>query len=265
VAWRAKWDSARLAILAGLLGGGLVAAATAYARGYGLAGRFVTPSAVVLAVAWLALTTRAAGWLTGLVAVAVGGGLYWLNLDPGLREGYQARCIAYEMQADIAAGVPPVFLAGRYGGTIPVLSGDAMAEYLTTFKTGRLPAFSGLATDPVFRTEPVAGVSVPFEFACPECEFLTVPRAVCLPDPTKAVIGVRFQVRNVVPAGWQRVRLHWNESGAERSAVAYPPWVPFDRVHLTFPLSGRPTAIRLVADSIVQTFTVDAIEWMIAE
>ena len=175
-------------------------------------------------MAWLAIATRpTAGRLTAVVGAALGGSVCTANLDSGLREGYATRCVYHEIAADVEAGVPPVFLAGRYGGSIPLSCLDETADLMKACQRAGLPAFSRRAADPSFRTVPVAGVAGPFVFACPEAEFLAAPRAVPLPDPTKAVIGVRCRVRNVVPAGWQRVRLYWNGSGAERSSAAYPP------------------------------------------
>lgn len=266
VALRMPPGPVRLAVLAVLAGGGLVAAGTAYARGHGLAGRFVTPGAGLLAVAWLAVAARpAAGWLTGIAAVTLGGFVYWQNIDPGLREGYEARCIAFEMKADIAAGVPPVFLSGRYGGSLPALAGDGLRDHLTVYRRHGVPAFAGLAPDPAFRAVSATGVAVPFEFHCPYEDLETNPRTVPFPDPPSRVIGLRLRVLGQAPVGWHRVRLDWTDGGERRSEVAYPPWVPIGPIYLAFPLTGTPTGVRLVADSTVPPFTVEAVEWMVRE
>ncbi len=263
-----KWDAGRTAVAAVLVGGLLVAAATGYARGHGVAGRFVTPSAVGLAACWLALAGSSfrlpawVGWVLGPVAA---GWLCWANVESGLREGYYTRVVMTDFTRDLHAGLPPVFLAGRYGGSVPVFGGDGTAEHVRVYRRYGFGPFAAVPDDPRFAVVPASGVSVPFVYECPSEEYARSPRAVRLPDPDRAVIGLRMRVDCRVPAGWQRVSLHWRDAaGKEQSAWAYPPWVT-GVLHLTFPLPDRPTDLKLVADGVVQPFTVDAVEWMVPD
>jgi hypothetical protein len=263
-AFRGPLAAAVLLALGGVI---LLGAASAYARGYGLAARFVTPSAIGLAVVWVGL--GAAGRVRAWVRVAVlllATGVWWVNMETGRREGYYTRIVLAELANDLDAGLPPVFVQGRYATATPVFMFDGTADMVRALRDTRIGPFAHSGPDPEFTLVSVTGVVLPLDLSCgPDAVTAGNPPRIPLPDPSRPIVGVRVTVRADAAGGWQRVLLRWRDAdtGVERREWAFPPWVPA-RTALAFPVSGRPADLRIEAGTGLQRLTVEAVEWMAA-
>lgn len=254
-----------LLVLAGTMLTGVVAAA---ARGGGMTDRFVTPSAAGLCAVVLATTSlrRPPSAIVTVVALAAAAGVYWVNVEPGLRLAYQYRHGLAELRQDLTAGSPPLFLAGKHGGTLAVLVGDRTADHIRTFRRAGLPLFRGAAADPDVVAVPVAGLALPFTLTCTyeDAQPGGRPPVVPLPSPPPGAVGLRCRVTVVQACGGHRIALHWTDAatGAARRTVASPSWLA-DTVHLVFPLSGTPTDLRLIPASRLDEVRVESAEWLL--
>lgn len=259
-----------LAVAALLVTGGtvLTGVIAAAARGGAMTDRFATPSAAGLCAVLLAVTgsRRPPAAVVTALALAAGAGLYWVNVGPGLRHAYHVRHALTELRRDMAAGMPPLFLGGKHGGTLAVLVGDRTADRVRTFRRAGLPGFRDAADDPAVVAVPVAGLTVPFTLTCSYADARPggTPPVVPLPPPPAGVIGLRCRVAVVQTCTAHVLVLHWTDSatGTAGRADTYPPWL-VDAMHLVFPLSGTPAALRLVPGSRLDEVRVESAEWLL--
>ncbi len=261
-AGRRGWlpDPFALAVVFTLVGTILIGGVLAWVRGYGMAERFVSPSAVGLAVGWVAITGRRVQWpmvVAGLIAAAA---LIVLNFDYGKKHGYYQRIILLPFARDLADGTPPVFLEGRYGWSLSLLTFDQTGPYLTDCRDAKVGPFAAAGRDPAYTTAPVPLTALPWTFDTRDPARTTYR----LPDPPAPVVGVIVSLRPTHGGGWNKLVLRWrDETGAEMSAFI----LPSERLEAgrhPIPVSGRPTDLRLgVEESSVQDLKLDGVEWML--
>lgn len=242
----------------------LLGAASAYARGYGLAARLVTPSAAGLCVCWVATGSRErVPWPATMLALAVAGGVYWVNMDSGVREAYYTRLVLDELTEDVKGGMSPEFVEGRYGSATPVLMYHGTARCVRALRNARIGVFAQCGPDVPFDAVPIDGVGLPWEIDCGAAEVHAGnPPRLPLPYPGRLVVGVRLRVRTVVASGWRKLRLVWRDTrtGTEHREWVYPPWMPAE-TNVAFPIDGVPTAIWVEAGSDLK-LTIEAAEWL---
>jgi hypothetical protein len=242
----------------------LLGAASAYARGYGLAARLVTPSAAGLCVCWVAAGGRGrVSWPVTVFVLAAAGGVFWANMDSGVREAYYTRLVLDELTEDVKAGMSPEFVEGRYGGATPVLMYHGTARCVRALRNAGIGVFASAGPDVPFVAVPIDGVDLPREFDCGAAEVQAGnPPRLSLPDPTRPVVGVRVRVRTDTAGGWRKLLLVWRDgrTGTEHRAWVYPPWMTAETA-VAFPIGGTPTAIRVEAGSDLK-LTIEAAEWL---
>lgn len=252
------------ALALAVIGTILLGAASAYARGYGLAVRFITPSAAGLCMCWVAAGGRGrVPWPVTVAAVAIAGVVFWANVDSGVREAYYTRLVLDELTADVKAGMSPEFVEGRYGGATPVLMYHGTARCVRALRNARIGVFASAGPDMPFVAVPVEGVQLPREFDCGAAEVQAGnPPRLMLSDPGRPVVGVRLRVRTDDASGWRKLLLIWRDArtGAEHRAWVYPPWMTADTA-VAFPIDGVPTGVRVEAGSDLK-LTIEAAEWL---
>ncbi len=283
--WRAVRGEQR-AVWVAVLGivFGTLAIGAAVVRGRGaMTEWYVTASAVGLAAAVFAVTHDPAalfvrgslrrvlslsggGWRASLgwavVAGLLGGGIVWANHKFGNRMASLTRVSLADMRADIAAGYPPSFIVGRHGSTYPVIMGDNVTTFLTAFHEAGWPQFRTVGPEPPVVLVPVDGVWVPVHVSNFPARGVGEVR---LPDPPPRALAVRLRTTSVDSAGWQQLAVKWTDAdtGAEHSASATPPYLSGQTTHLVFPLTGRPTALRLVPVGIMKVVRIEAADWLV--
>ncbi len=261
-----------IAILLVVVGTVLVGAATARARGSGLAERYSTSSAIGAAAVLLGLIgtvpLRPSKWVEragSAIVLALAVALLYANYGPGLNLAFRMRETAHGLDRDIRAGEAPLFLAGRHGGTPGVLVGDFLADDLRALRNSGIPPFQSMSADPVYRTEAIPELP-PADWHYAEADFEAHKPApgMALPDPPAGAIGLRLLVTTVKYCGWQRLMLHWVDArtGTAHEWVAFPHFHPVPH-HLTFRLTGAPTQLRLIAASAIEEIAVGEPQWLI--
>lgn len=275
---RAAWWAAALAVggwcilaatvarrnpgfLAVLAAHGLATVAVGYGRGdWAIGDRFVTPSAVGLAIAWVLLGRRGR-WIGLPLAVLVVG----LNTGPGYRYGKLSREQNKTFLADLQNGLPPVFLSGKYGGGLTFLTTDGLVAGITGLRDGGWRRFRDAAHDPPFTPTPVAGFQ-PVRLACGNDPFVPdgpPPPAIPLPPSPGPVVGLRARGEQHFPMGYQVLRLRWTDmAGVAHTAEATPKVVP-GRFTVAFPIGGPAVDVRLEAATPMLGLDVAEIEWLI--
>lgn len=274
--WWVKYDERRravgVAVLLVMLGCGAVGAAAALARGGAMTERYVTPSAAGLCAVLLATSAmRPARIVPTLIvtalALAAGVAVYWVNLTPGLRYAYYIRLSLSELRQDMADGMPPLFLAGKHGGTLGVVVGDRLADCIRTLRRGGVPQFQGATDDPPVTAAPVVGSDLPFDITVgPEQLAPGAAPVFRLPPPPAGAIALRCRANVIRSAGWHKLSLHWTDAatGTAHRAVVYPPWL-IDSIWLVFPLTGTPTDLRLIPDSLFERTRIESAEWLLSK
>ncbi len=258
-----------LALLTLLFGFVALAIVTAYARGYGFADRFAGPGAVLLIACGLVLVGSKAldflpHWLSNAVGLLVAIGIVAMNVEPARRYGYYNGEVFWNFERDLQAGMPPVFLAGKYGGTMPIVMGDGLADSLRAYRRAGFGPFRRVADDPGWVPRPVENWNGPFVFESTEAELADgKPRTLHLPNPERPVVGIRLKISNAIPAGWQRLDLIGidNSTGQDFAVFVFPPWIPAE-MDLGFPLPKSCSNLRIVGVGIVRPFRIDTAEWM---
>lgn len=257
----AVFEAALALAIAGVI---LLGAASAYARGYGLAARLVTPSAAGLCVCWVAAGGRGrVPWPAAMVALAIAGGVFWVNMESGVREAYYTRLVLDELTEDVKAGMSPEFVEGRYGSATPVLMYHGTTRCVRALRNARIGVFARCGPDVPFASGPIDGVDLPWKVDCGAAEVAAGhPPRLPLPDPVRPVLGVRLRVRTDVASGWRQLLLKWRDAhtGAEHREWVYPPWMTTETA-VAFPIDGVPTAIRVEAGSDLKLVIVAA-EWL---
>ena len=258
-------------ILLVMLGTVLTGAAAARARGFGLSERFATPSAVGLSAAVLALIAGGSPRRGGRLSHAIGGvsavlavSLIYANIESGLNWAYRMRHSIHYLDADMRAGQPPMFLAGRHGGAIGILMGDRLGPQLIAFQRYGTPQFAGLPNDPRFRTVPLALDSLPVTWKLTGAEFESgaPPPRLKIPPPPARAIALRVRTVTVILCGEQKLALI--TPGQSNPAEAHPCYFigPSD---LIFPVSGSQVELELRAASPLEKLRIERAEWLIAE
>lgn len=246
-----------------------VALAVTWGRGQVVGGRFVTPSAVGLGICWVALAQWTLEWRflrlgSGLaVAFLVVG----LNAGAGNRYGSQIRATVKSFEADMRAGMPPIFLAGKHGGGLPFLLTEHLGETIRTLRDRGIGPFRQAAIDPPLEVIPLSSEEFPpRSLTCPSDPFRPggpPPPRVRIPDPGREVSGVRLSVVQHHPMGYQVLRLRWKErgSGAERTAEVTPLVVP-GRGTVTFRIGCEPTELWLEPGCPMAGLTLENAAWL---
>lgn len=226
-----------LAVLAGHL---LTTAGLAVARGGGWAPHYVTVSGVGFCAGWLLVARYGppAGRWFGRLSVVAAGLVVGFNAAGGAADGQVQRGYFKEMTADVAAGLPPTFVAGKYGWNTLVTPAAATALPHFARTAGPLAA---VVPDPPVRAVAVAGPSsLPAWYGDGE------PPAVAVPAPPGAAVGLRLTVANAYAIPWAAWELTWTAAdGSRRRATAYPPNLPTARHDVTFRVAGPAADVRL--------------------
>lgn len=237
-----------------------VAVAAAWGRNGGLTERMVTPAAAGLGVAWVAAAGRAPSGLGLALAVAVVGA----NLPAGARFGQAARDNAKRIEADIRAGLPPVFLAGRHGGVPEVLVGDRMELALRRLRDAGVRPFRDVGPDPEVTAVP-AGGPFPLRLTANATQFRpggAPPRAELVP-PDRAVVGLRVAYAQHAHPGYQSLWLRWvDRRGGAHAAEVFPLGTP-GRSTFAVPVGGEPAAVWLEPGCPIYGLTLEAAEWLV--
>jgi len=257
-----RW--ALLAILFLLIGLGF---ATSWIRGVGFGSRFVTPSAIGLMSCFIAIIRGFPGlaerlWLPVL---ALGTAMVWLNHEPAKRYGYQLRTAAAEFRRDVDAGLEPLFLQGKYEGTMLVVIGG-LAESLDVLRGVPELPFRNVAVDRPHRFASIEGPSFPLHYRC-GADQLANPPVIRLPDPPEDAIGVLLIVSTVDAPGWQRMVLNGNDrtTGERHSVETFTPWLPKRKMALAIPLRTRSTEIELRPVSHIEGIDVESGSWILRD
>jgi hypothetical protein len=254
-----------------LLAVGSMAVAIALARGFGLCERFVTVSAAGLCVCWVAIagfgptipfSPRIGAVLGQLAAILIVG----MNVATGLQYAQIHRAVAKSFQADIRGGMPPIFLAGKYGGIMPFLIGDRLGERIARLRDRKVGIFRDAGVDPSFEVVPAKGMST-FQIQCSVEPFLPggVPPQFPLPSPGRSVVGLRLMVEQHHAMGYQQLRIRWRSrgsDGSERTATATPTSIP-GRSGVVFRIDDDPVDLRLEPACPILGLTVESAEWLV--
>lgn len=256
-------DARAAGIAAALLTAVAAGLAVGWGRGAGLADRFVTPSAAGLAVAWVAVAAlRPPGW-AGVAAAVV---LVGLNLGPGFRYGLDAWGTVKRLEADLRAGLPAEYLAGRHGGTPMVMVGGRMADGLRRLRDAGAGPFRGLVADPPLAAVP-AGGPLPFTLVAPVAAFLPggpPPPRLPLAAPGRPVDGLRLHIHQGYLMGYQAVRVHWRDRATGRPGftdlrpLAGPGWSS-----AAGPVGADPAEVWLEPLCPMLGLTVESAEWLV--
>lgn len=239
-----------------------VAAAVAWGRNSGLIDRMVTTGAAGLAVAWV--VGQAAGRVPAWVGLLMAAVAYGTNVGPGYDYGLATWEANKRLRTDIAAGVPPVFLAGRHGGAAEAIVGERMAPALRLLRDAGVGRFRAVGPDPAYTVLPAGG---PFPCllvwdARPRLPEGPPPR-VALTPPGRPVIGLRVAVEQHHAAVWQSLWLHWTDrAGARHAAEVYPLVVP-GRATVAFPVPGDPAEAWLEPACPIWGLTLESAEWLV--
>jgi hypothetical protein len=247
-----------------LVGHGAVMLTIAVYRG-ATGERFVTPGALGLAVAVLALTRYGPAigqlrWLGLAGAIA----LLTVNAPEGYRQGLALRSSLKTILADVARGTPALFLSGQYGGRWMIL--DPFGHNIAALRSYGVEPYAGLEADPPFTPRRIAlppGSRVP---ACDAAPFLPGgPPVPSLPlgDAPVEVLALRVRVEQTRPEAWHLVRLRWRDAdGRDREATAFPAQFPGYENELVFRTTARPRAVRLESASPTGGLIVHFAEWL---
>jgi hypothetical protein len=263
---RAVWVAVGLLLLGTLA----VALTIARVRGTGVLDRFVTTSGAGLAGVVFVLVHRPPAGRVGIgvtaVGLAVGAALFWANHPVGLQMAHTIRTSLARVRRDAEAGYPPSVICGRNGGSYAVLIGDAMGPHLTAMRDYGWPQFRTAGPEAPVTPVPVPGVEVPFDLTCTGEQLAGGRQPVVeVPDPPPGAIALRVRATVVQTVGLQRLALEWKDAagGPDGLAEADPAWAP-QTTHLLFPLTGRPTALRLTPRTNLGQLKVEAVEWLVS-
>jgi hypothetical protein len=236
----------------------VTAGGIAWSRGGAWAAHYVTVSAVGLCAAWLVLArygqplNRA---LTVLVLVGTGG-LLVVNTRAGYQEGMILRHYFKGIQADLAAGVPPLFVSGKYGWNFYTTprSGRALDE----FRARGVRPYAAGVPDP-----PHAVVPVPVAGRMAAWDERGSPTPVAVPSPGGRVYGLRLVVDGVANEAWAEWELSWVTPTGRRHATAYPPNRVAANHVVTFWVDDPATDVRLVTRCPTRGFVLHSAEWLV--
>lgn len=241
-------------------------AATAVAVGFGrgewaLGYRFVTTSALGLALTWVFLGRRL-GWIGLPLAVA----LFVGNLKHAVWYGKLCQGQMRQLEADVRSGeLPPVFLAGKHGNAFHIMRGAGMPA-LAALRDGGWVPFVKLPHDPAFTLADARG-PLPYTLVCPNGAILSggpLP-GVAFEPPSSPVVGLRLHGEQLCHIVYQKFRLRWTDAaGHSHTADAFPAVMPGEYV-VTFPVSGIPSSVRLEPATWSAGLTVVRAEWLIAK
>lgn len=257
-----------------VLGGGFcVALAVLYARNGVISTWYPLLAAPVLATCWVTLAGfgprgrwERVGQFLGLAsALAVVG----LNIEPGIRFGSERRDAYRELEADVRAGMPPRFVAGKYPGRL--WTGLRTEEAIDRLRRHRISFFRDGIPDPEVRA-----VRVPLSDPRPVLECLSndpfvpggppPPRiAVALPTSRGPVAGARvvFHVPETVP--WLSAHLCWKTAdGKLDRAEAHPARRPGESAVEFWAKNQELAEVWLEPGCPMPPLTVVSIEWLVA-
>jgi hypothetical protein len=233
--------------------------ATTLVRGIGFGTRFVSPSALGLAVAVLMFTTaRKSRWIDS-VAILLGLGLLWLNHGTAIRYGYQLRKACEEFRSDADYGLSAEVLQGKYEGTLMVVVGG-LADDIRTLKENPYLKLYRIESLPPYTTQPVLGITTPFDYDCP-ADRVPKPPILNFPVPPSRAIALRLTLTTTQAPGWQRVLF----SDGDWQYETFTPWVPSPRLRLVVPVPKKCYAITMKPLTHIAGFRVEAAEWLVGE
>lgn len=269
-AWAARNPAERaramgvLAILAGHLCVGL---GLAWARGGGLTERYVTPSAAGFLAVWVALLLYGPRMSAAFAGLGVLGALALLAVNH--RSGYQFGWTQWgylrALRTDIRSGVPPTFVAGKYGNQF--LTPPHLARTIVALRLSGHPVFRDGVPDPPMAAVPVSGgpTEMPAIDAAP---FLPggppIPALRFSHPPPGRVLGLRLRVSTSDSVPWAEVVLRWNDAtGQARSARGQPPFFPAQNHPVVFWIDGPATDVRLEPACPTFGYAITAAEWLL--
>ncbi|QEL14464.1 hypothetical protein [Limnoglobus roseus] len=253
-------------LFAVLLGHLAVAVTIAWYRGHAQGHRFITPSAVGLAIAWMALRQYVPFRPAWLAVAAVGAiVVFAVNAKDGYRQGLQQKANQKGFLADVERGTPALFLAGKYGGQWLIY--DPHGQNIAALRDAKIGAFARTPADPPSVSLPVA---MPPDAMLPGCDNTpfssgSSPPAVTIADAPTTVIALRVRIEQTRLEAWQEVALTWSDGGIPHRATAYPNLFPPQGNALVFPTTPRPTNVRFEAASPTGGLKILAVDWLAKE
>lgn len=260
-----------VALLGVMIGSIIVGAAAAKARGGGYHDRFSTPSAMGLIAALLGLTafsqlrfSRVGHVSLSVLAILLTIGLQWANFQPGANTGFVYRDSSHELNKDVQAGMPPMYLAGRHGGAPGVYIGERFHDTLLALKRRGIPPYTRLADDPQLTPIPIPGISkaiVHLDDA--DLQAGRLPEPIRLPDPPPGAQALRVLTKTKKPEHRQKMVLKYTSAGVgyEPYSVPDPSGLP---MHMIFPFQARATNLRLLPASVFDEIELSEFEWLMA-
>jgi hypothetical protein len=234
-----------------------IAVAVAWGRGCIVGDRFVSPSALGLCLVWVIL----AGWgprtrFTMVVASITAVILLGLNVPPAVAFGQLFRQSAKNFEADLRAGLPPVYIIGRHGGSLTVFLGDLAVTPLGELRDRGIGPFKTVAADPLLLTAPIT--LEPVQLVSPP------PMRVPLPAPGRHVAGLRVHVEQKILTSYQLLWLRWRErsTGAGHAWQVMPKFLP-GKSTVVFKIDGDPVELSIEPDGTMQGLTLTSAEWLV--
>jgi hypothetical protein len=256
-------------LLAVMAGHAAVAVAVAGVRGWPISERFVTPSAVGLCAAWLALVRygpRPKGAVWAVVGLAAAAGLFAANVGPGCRYALGVRSILKAVLADVHAGLPAGYLQGKHGGLSYMYDPDG--SNTAALRAARIGPFASLRPDPPVRPAPAAS-GWPRDLTCDNAPFEPggpLPPCVRLADAPGPVVGLRVRIEQHHRIAWQRVRVRWlggPDGRQPREALGSPSPIPLTTDVLIWVGGDRPTDVWLEPACPTFRLTLHAADWLL--
>lgn len=271
ILWEPDERIRAVGLLCVLGGQAAVALGIGLTREGGMADRYATTSAIGLLACWAAgirygPRTPRGRFIDVAVCVLSGLTLAIANARPsptysiaGLMGNPLVR-----MKKDLQSGMPPTFLAGKYGQAFSVLIGDRIGNYIPQFHYSGLKAFRDLAPDPEMNAVPVpdSHSRIPRRDSVQDLRRPS-PEALAIPAPQGHVHGLRFQFVQDVVEGYQIIVLHWKDADGEpHFAEAYGTFF-LGRGTIALWINGPATDVRLERRGQGEGPKLGAMEWLI--
>lgn len=234
-------------LLAILCGQFAVALGIGLSREAAITERYVTPSVVGLLACWaVGVLYGPRGSLGTIVAVIAAVAIALANASPSRHYAVLGlmRGTLHELETDLRAGMPPTFLAGKYGHAFGMLVGDRAESQIQKFSAAKLGPFQHASPDPAKR-------SVPAELKS---------STLSLSPPAGRVHGFRIAFDQQADGVYCTFVLHWRDTtGTPRQAHAYGPY-RHAHGHVAFWIDGTPTDIHL---EVPPSVAIRYAEWLV--
>ncbi len=256
-------------LLAAILGHLAVTVSIAMYRGTAQGTRFITPSAVGLLIAWLALRRYVpmSGRAFTIAAVLCAVAIFAINVRDAYREGLRLRSGQKAFLADVEKQTPALYLAGKFGGRWTIL--DPFGQNIAALRDAKVGPYARLAPDPHYKSIPISLPSDAMIRPCDNAPFERGDRTAPtfdFGDSPGPALALRVRVEQTRVEVWQAVRLYWFEDGnpVEQFETAYPVQFPANQGDMVFRIDARARRARLEAASPTGGLLLCKAEWLVA-